>query len=125
MTARHQKLWLFEQPCHTVGTTPFLHPELAETEDCIAEPAQITAVGFDEIDCDEFSTPGKATSIDVVLPANSYSGPTKRIPRMSIPGTTALRLKMYLPTQHKCDHLVVEVTDGYQGWLAISLGVVP
>jgi hypothetical protein len=35
-------------------------------------------LGSTKSDGDEFSTPGKATSIDVVLPANSYSGATKR-----------------------------------------------
>jgi hypothetical protein len=69
---------VLEQPCHKVGTTPFLHRELAEIEDCIVEPYQTTAVVLDGIDGDEFSTPRKATSIDVVLPANSYSGTTKR-----------------------------------------------
>jgi hypothetical protein len=44
----------------------------------LPEPDQTAAVVFDEINGDEFSTPGKATSIDVVLPANSYSGATKR-----------------------------------------------
>ena len=37
-----------------------MHPEFAETEDCTAEPDQTAAVVFDEIDGDEFSTPGKA-----------------------------------------------------------------
>jgi hypothetical protein len=44
----------------------------------LPEPDQTAAVVFDEINGDEFSTPGKATSIDVVLPANSYSRATKR-----------------------------------------------
>jgi hypothetical protein len=44
----------------------------------LPEPDQTAAVVFDEINGDEFSTPGKATSIDVVFPANSYLGATKR-----------------------------------------------
>jgi hypothetical protein len=78
MAARQQKLVCSSN--HVIRLALRLSCIPSSPKQMIASLSRIKPLplGSTKSDGDEFSTPGKATSIDVVLPANSYSGATKR-----------------------------------------------